>query len=353
MPDSPLDKPRRRPRYHGSHPRAFQDKYKERNRNATRTRSPRWSRRERRRRACIARSWCRRSWRFWRRSRATSPSMRRWATADTRRRCSRPCGPADGCWRSMWTRSSCRRPKHDSARWTSRRTRCMIRRSNFAGLAGVLAKDNLPGADVVLADLGVSSMQTRRSLTRVHLQTRRSSRLAHEPAARPTGRRPARVARRGRGWRACWRPTRTNPTLRRWRRPSSSASNERPSRPRRISPRRSRPSCGTGPEDRSTNGVVDSIRRVFQALRIAVNDEFGALDAFLRLLPACVILRRTRRHRHVSLRRRSSRQAGVQGQACAPARLAASLREVVRPGADERRANPRSSAAKLRWAIRA
>src|SRR5690606_25893287 len=32
----------------------------------------------------------------------------------------------------------------------------------------------------------------------------------------------------------------------------------------------------------------DAQRRVFQALRIEVNDEFGALDALLRVLPSCL-----------------------------------------------------------------
>src|SRR5205085_152630 len=39
---------------------------------------------------------------------------------------------------------------------------------------------------------------------------------------------------------------------------------------------------------RRSGGDEDTIRRVFQALRIAVNDEFGALEEFLRNLPLCL-----------------------------------------------------------------
>src|SRR5262245_42663177 len=39
---------------------------------------------------------------------------------------------------------------------------------------------------------------------------------------------------------------------------------------------------------RRAGGDDDSVRRVFQALRIAVNDEFSALEAFLQNLPFCL-----------------------------------------------------------------
>jgi 16S rRNA (cytosine1402-N4)-methyltransferase len=94
-----------------------------------------------------------------------------------------------------------------------------------------------------------------------------------------------------------------------------------------------------------------SIRRVFQALRIAVNDEFSALETFLRNLPAClnpggrvaILTFHSGEDRRVKKAFSSGLRDGF---------YAGIAHEVIRPTADERHANPRSAPAKLRWARR-
>jgi 16S rRNA (cytosine1402-N4)-methyltransferase len=95
-----------------------------------------------------------------------------------------------------------------------------------------------------------------------------------------------------------------------------------------------------------------SVRRVFQALRIEVNDESGALDALLRQLPGC--LRPGGRVAVITFHSgedRRVKQAFAQGER--DGLYASASRDVVRASATEQRANPRSRAAKLRWARRA
>jgi len=94
-----------------------------------------------------------------------------------------------------------------------------------------------------------------------------------------------------------------------------------------------------------------SMRRVFQALRIAVNDDFSALDTFLRNLPNClnpggrvaILTFHSGEDRRVKKAFETGLRAGSYVDIA---------REVIRPTPEEVRSNPRSSSAKLRWARR-
>jgi len=102
---------------------------------------------------------------------------------------------------------------------------------------------------------------------------------------------------------------------------------------------------------RRAGGDDDSVRRVFQALRIAVNDEFSALGAFLRNLPFClkaggrvaILTFHSGEDRRVKKSFQSGARSGEYSEVA---------HEVLRPTSEELRANPRSRSAKLRWARR-
>lgn len=93
----------------------------------------------------------------------------------------------------------------------------------------------------------------------------------------------------------------------------------------------------------------DTVRRVFQALRIAVNDEFGALDAFLRTAP--FFLKPGGRLAILTFHSGEDRRVKKSFQQGKRDGLFPSVSEdVIIAGTEERRANPRSIPAKLRWA---
>jgi 16S rRNA (cytosine1402-N4)-methyltransferase len=94
--------------------------------------------------------------------------------------------------------------------------------------------------------------------------------------------------------------------------------------------------------------LIDPATRVFQALRIAVNDELGALDRLLAALPGCV--------------RPGGRAAVISFHSLEDRRVKQTFRErqtwevltakPVQAGEEELRDNPRARSAKLRAARR-
>ena len=92
-----------------------------------------------------------------------------------------------------------------------------------------------------------------------------------------------------------------------------------------------------------------TIRRVFQAVRIAVNEEFTALDMLLRVIPGCMKPgARVAILTFHSGEDRRVKKAFKQGLADGIFRAVSD--GVVTAGPEERRMNPRCAPAKLRWA---
>jgi len=219
-------------------------------------------------------------------------------------------------------------------------------RRSFAGLPQVLEREGVAAADMILADLGVSSMQLDNpdrgftykesgpldmrmnpsrgqpaSALLMHLSQEKLARLLDENADEPHAALIARLLKA--------QPIATTQELSRCVRAGL------------VSARL-----------RLSNGDVEtSIRRTFQALRIAVNDELSALDAWLRNLPMCLapggrvvcLSFHSGEDRRVKKAFQAGRREGVYA-ACAD--------DVVRASAAEVRANPRAASAKLRWAVR-
>jgi 16S rRNA (cytosine1402-N4)-methyltransferase len=95
-----------------------------------------------------------------------------------------------------------------------------------------------------------------------------------------------------------------------------------------------------------------TMRRVFQALRIAVNEEFTALNMLLRGVPA--LLKSGGRLAILTFHSgedRRVKQSFAEGMR--HGLYSAVSTNVVRPSAEEIRDNPRAKSAKLRWAVKA
>lgn len=216
-------------------------------------------------------------------------------------------------------------------------------RSNFAGLPQALAANGITGADIILADLGVSSMQIDNPTRGFSVKLDGPLDMRMNP-------------QRGQSAADFLKKVRTDDLA------------------EILTANADEPKAGdlaaalAGKTFATTRQLADAIRsalpkkgreeveltirRVFQAVRIAVNDEFSALDTLLRHLPAslkpggrvAILTFHSGEDRRVKKAFASGRDQGFYSEIS---------EDVMRPTPEERHANPRSGPAKLRWAERA
>ncbi|MCX7025008.1 MAG: 16S rRNA (cytosine(1402)-N(4))-methyltransferase RsmH [Spirochaetes bacterium] len=225
-------------------------------------------------------------------------------------------------------------------------TAFVLRQSNFSALPSILAGEGIAGADCFLADLGVSSMQIdnpERGFTFKHdgplemrmdperglsasdlLATISEVRLREILVANADESSAAAISRA-----LCSRRGKLRTTL-----------------ALADAIRSALPSCPKGDPE-----IVKTIRRCFQALRIEVNGEFSALETMLSSLPSC--LRPGGRAAVLSFHSGEDRRVEAAFRDGFEKGMYSSIAEsFIRPSREEQYNNPRSSSAKLRWAIR-
>jgi 16S rRNA (cytosine1402-N4)-methyltransferase len=217
-----------------------------------------------------------------------------------------------------------------------------ILKSNFAGLPAALNKVGRPGADLILADLGVSSMQVDNPARGFSTKTNGPLDMRMNPSRGLTAAQ----------WLQKVSPAKLATFL--------ADNSDEPHAPQLATVLAGHDFATTADLATAIQSALSSVpreerdlsvRRVFQAIRIEVNEEFTALDTLLRGLPHClnpggrlaILTFHSGEDRRVKKALQSAQSEGLYQQIA---------RRVLRASPTERHANPRSTAAKLRWAIR-
>ena len=218
----------------------------------------------------------------------------------------------------------------------------VVRKTNFAGIQAALASIGADGADVILADLGVSSMQLdnpARGFTSKHAGPldMRMNPAKGIPASK-------------------WLERVTPAELAEILRENSDEPHAQILAPQLAAKSFSstlelaqaiRAALSSRPEEE----LKKTVARVFQAIRIEVNEEFAALDTLLRSLPfslrlggrVAILTFHSGEDRRVKKAFQAGQREGFYSEIA---------RDVIRASAAECRANPRATSAKLRWARR-
>jgi 16S rRNA (cytosine1402-N4)-methyltransferase len=223
----------------------------------------------------------------------------------------------------------------------------ITRQGNFAGLPQVLAAEGLPGADIVLTDLGVSSMQIDNPARGFSYKEPGPLDMRMNPSrGEPASEFLARVSE------AKLAAVLTENADEPHAEFIAGLLKQKPLTTTHAVERIVRTELAKACPTLAKTDVKMSVRRTFQALRIAVNDEFAVLDALLRALPQCLLpggrVAVITFHSGEDRRVKKAFQAGLRSGVYTDV-----ADEVIRSTKEETFANRRASAAKLRWAIRA
>ena len=222
----------------------------------------------------------------------------------------------------------------------------VARHASFSSLAQVLREERAAAADVILADLGISTMQADSPDRGFNYKIPGPLDMRMDPSAgEPASALLARVSEEALA--ALLDENADEPHARLiagWLK-------EKPVDTAHALERLVRTGLTAAFPELPKADVKMSVRRTFQALRIAVNGEFAALDALLESLPAClapggrvaILTFHSGEDRRVKQAFRAGQREGAYSDIAT---------EVVRSSKIETFANRRAAAAKLRWAVR-
>jgi 16S rRNA (cytosine1402-N4)-methyltransferase len=219
-------------------------------------------------------------------------------------------------------------------------------RGNFAELPRILAAAGLAAVNVIVADLGVSSMQADSPERGFSYKVAGPLDMRMDPSqGEPASQLLARLSEEQLASLLTQHADEPHAAV------IARLLKQRPIATTHAVERVVRMGLGAALPQLAKSDVKMSVRRTFQALRIAVNDEFAALEALLHSLPQClapggraaVITFHSGEDRRVKKAFQAGYRSGV---------YSGLADEVVRSGKDETFANRRASAAKLRWAVR-
>jgi 16S rRNA (cytosine1402-N4)-methyltransferase len=223
----------------------------------------------------------------------------------------------------------------------------VARRGNFAGLPQVLAAEGVAGADLILADLGVSSMQIDNPARGFSYKEPGPLDMRMNPShGEPASHLLARLSEDQLASLLTDNADEPHARL------IAGLLKETPVTTTQAVERMVRTGLAAALPNLAKTDIKMSVRRTFQALRIAVNGEFSALDALLQSLPQCLapggrvamLTFHSGEDRRVKKAFQAGHRTGVYAEAA---------KDVIRSTKEETFANRRAQAAKLRWAVRA